>query len=127
MLRILLVEEKTPFRDALQQLLQNRFPNADIKAVDTCEEAEEKIALLVPEFVFINIHLSTGKGLEVVRKAKIKHSGITFLALADSDLPEYHVASRRSGVDFFVPKDQWSGDKMIALVDTILMAADDDG
>lgn len=127
MLRILLVEEKTPFRDALQQLLQNRFPNADVTAVDTCEEAEEKIALLVPEFVFINIHLSTAKGLEVVRKAKIKHSGITFLALADSDLPEYHVASRRSGADFFVPRDQWSGEKMIALVDTLLVAVDDNG
>jgi len=126
-LRIFLVEEKTPFRDALQQLLQNRFPHADITAVDTCEEAEKQIALLVPEFVFINIHLSTGKGLEVVRKAKIKHSGITFLALTDSDLPEYHVASRRSGADFFVPKDQWSGEKMIALVDTILMEADDNG
>lgn len=127
MLRILLVEAKTPFRDALQQLLQNRFPNADVTAVDTCEEAKEKIAVLVPEFVFISIHLSTGKGFEVVRKAKIKHSAITFLALADSDLPEYRVASRRSGADFFVPKDQWSGEKIIALVDTILMEAHDIG
>jgi DNA-binding NarL/FixJ family response regulator len=125
MLRILLAEKKTPFRNALQQLLQNRFPNANITAVDSCKDAEEMIASLVPDLVFINIHLSSGKGFEVVRKTKTPT--ITFLALADYDLPEYHVASRRSGADYFVPKDQWSGEKMLALVDTILMEADTDG
>lgn len=120
-----MVEEKTPFRDALQQLLQNQFPNADVTAVDTCEEAEQNVAFLAPEFVFINIHLSTKKGLELVRKVKTKNSAITFLTLADYDLPEYRVASKRSGADFFIPRDQWSGEKVIALLDAILMEVDD--
>jgi DNA-binding NarL/FixJ family response regulator len=121
MLRILVVDTFTPFRESLQSLLQDKFTDAVIKSVETCMGAEKEMSLFSPEIVFINIHLSTGKGFELARMIKRRYPAITILALADSDLPEYHVASRRCGIDFFVPKDQWPVEKMLALVDSILM------
>ena len=121
MLRILIVDENTPFRESLQILLQGRFPDAVIEIADTCEDAEKKIVSVCPEIAFLNIHLTAGKALEWVQGVKRRYPALMIMALADNDLPEYHVASRRSGVDFFVPKDQWSGAKMLALVESILM------
>ena len=121
MLRILIVDENSPFRESLQVLLHDRFPDAVIEVVDTCEDAEKKIVVLSPGIAFLNIHLTDGKALEWARGVKQRYPAIMIMALADNDLPEYHVASRRSGVDFFVPKDQWSGGKMLALVESMLM------
>lgn len=127
MLKMLLVEEKTPFRVALYRLLQNHFPKAEIASANTCLEAEQRVALSVPDFIFINAHVGSEKGLDFVNRIKPKYSTIKFLVLADNDLPEYYVAAYRAGADFFLPKDQWSGEKMIALVETLLMEGAYDG
>ncbi len=121
MLQILLVDESNPFRDALKHLLQNRYPESVVEQVATCRESEEKIASMAPHIVFINIHLTDGKALALAKTIKSLHPDITLMGMADCDLPEYHVASRRAGIDFFVPRDQWTGEKLLALVDSILM------
>jgi hypothetical protein len=35
-------------------------------------------------------------------------------------LPEYKIAIEKSGVEYMVPKDDWTGEDMIALVQSIL-------
>ena len=57
----------------------------------------------------------------MARKIKNACPATTIVAIADDDLPEYRVASRRADIDYFVPKDQWSADKILALVETILL------
>ena len=125
MLQILLVDESSPYLDSLKNLLQNRYPESVVELVGSCQEAENRIASKIPHILFVNIHLSSGKGLDLAKSIKSAHPGITLMALADYDLPEYHVASRRADVDFFVPKDQWTGEKLLGLVDSICMNLDE--
>ena len=40
--------------------------------------------------------------------------------LTSYDLPEYKAAAEKSGVEHMVPKDEWTGEDMVALVHTIL-------
>lgn len=127
MLRILVVDTHTAFRDSLTRLLANRFSDAVVATADTCGEGRERIAACAYHMAFVNIHLDSGNGLEMARELKMQHPGVTTLALADCDLPEYHVAIRRASIDFFIPKDQWSSEKMLALVDSIVTTEDGAG
>ena len=45
---------------------------------------------------------------------------MTVLAMAEYDYPEYHVATHRAGIDYFISRDQWPGHKLAALLENIM-------
>ena len=73
-----------------------------------------------PDLLFIEIHLPSESGLDLARQIKIDHPDIIIVILTSYDLPEYQAAAKESGVAHLVPKDDWTGEDMIALVHTIL-------
>jgi len=70
--------------------------------------------------IFLEIHLPSESGLDLARQIKIDHPEIIIVMLTSYDLPEYRAAALESGVAHLVPKDDWTGEDMIALLDTIL-------
>jgi hypothetical protein len=45
---------------------------------------------------------------------------VTIALLTSYDLPEYHAAAKESGIEHLVPKDEWTGEDMVALVQSIV-------
>ena len=66
------------------------------------------------------MHLPSQNGLDLARQIKSDHPEIIIVILTSYDLPEYQVAAKESGVDHLVPKDAWTGEDMLDLVQSIL-------
>ena len=73
-----------------------------------------------PDLIFLEIHLPSESGLDLARQIKHDHPEIIIVILTSYDLPEYEAAAKKSGIEHLVPKDDWTGEDMVALVHTIL-------
>jgi len=81
-------------------------------------EGLRKTKISHPNLVFIEIHLPMESGLDIARAIKAVHPDIIIVILTSYDSPEYHNAAQELGIDRVVPKDDWTGEDMIALVQT---------
>ena len=73
-----------------------------------------------PNLIFMEIHLPSESGLDLARQIKIDQPEVIMVILTSYDLPEYKTAAEESGIEHLIPKDDWTGEDMIALVHTIL-------
>ncbi len=120
MFKILIVDPNNPFRRSLKKVLVNRFPFVDIQEVSNGSQGLEMVQNFRPNLLFIEIHLPSENGLDLARQIKIDHPEIIIVILTSYDLPEYKAAAKESGIEHLVPKNDWTGEDMIALVHTIL-------
>jgi DNA-binding NarL/FixJ family response regulator len=120
MFKILIVDPNDPFRRSLKKVLVNRFPFVDIQEVSNGSQGLEMVQNFRPNLLFIEIHLPSENGLDLARQIKIDHPEIIIVILTSYDLPEYKAAAKESGIEHLVPKNDWTGEDMIALVHTIL-------
>ena len=120
MFRILIVDPNDPFRRSLKKVLHNRFPLVDIKEAADGVEGLHKVEVFDPNLIFLEIHLPAESGLDLAGRIKAGHPDIIIVILTSFDLPEYKIAAENMGVEHMVPKDDWTGDDMIALVQSIL-------
>ena len=120
MFRILIIDPNKPFRQSLKKVLVNRFPFIDIQEAPDGEEGIKAVPGFHPDLIFLDLHLPSESGLELARRIKIGYPDIVVVILTSYDSPEYKTAAMDSGVEHLVPKDDWTGEDMIALVHTIL-------
>ena len=120
MFRILIVDPNDPFRRSLKKVLHNRFPLVDIKEAADGVEGLHKVEVFDPNLIFLEIHLPAESGLDLAGRIKDDHPDIIIVILTSYDLPEYKIAAENMGVEHMVPKDDWTGEDMIALVQSIL-------
>jgi len=120
MFRILIVDPNVPFRGLLKKVLVNRFPLVDIREASDGGEGLAMVQGFSPDLIFLEIHLPSESGLDLARQLKIDHPDIIIVILTSYDSPEYRVAVEKSGVEQLVPKDDWTGEDMIGLVDRII-------
>lgn len=125
MFKILIVDPNKPFRRALKKVLINRFSFLDIlEAVDAIE-AVAKVQDFDPNLIFLEIHLPSESGLDLARRIKSARPEIVIVILTSYNLPEYKKAAEESGIEHFVPKDDWTGKDMVDLVRVILTDIND--
>jgi CheY-like chemotaxis protein len=120
MFKILIVDPNDPFRRSLKKVLVNRFPFVDIQQASDGSKGLEMVQGFSPNLIFLEIHLPLESGLDLARQIKTDHPEIIIVMLTSYDFPEYKAAAEESGVEHLVPKDDWTGEDMIALVHTIL-------
>ena len=120
MFRILIVDPNDPFRRSLKKVLHNRFPLVDIKEAADGVEGLHKVEVFDPNLIFLEIHLPAESGLDLAGRIKADHPDAIIVILTSYDLPEYKIAAENMGVEHMVPKDDWTGEDMIALVQSIL-------
>jgi len=116
----LIVDPNDPFRSSLKKVLVNRFPAVEIQEAADGIEGLQKVASFDPDLIFLEIHLPTETGLDLAGRIKADHPETIIVILTSYDLPEYKTAVEKSGVEHMVPKDDWTGEDMIALVKSIL-------
>jgi DNA-binding NarL/FixJ family response regulator len=127
MFKILIVDPNGPFRRSLNKVLVNRFPFVDIEEATDGKEGTDKVVTFHPNLIFIEIHLPKENGLDLARRIKADHPDIVIIILTSNYLPEYQTAVEESGIEHLVPKDDCTGEDMIALVQSILSGFDIDG
>jgi two-component system response regulator YesN len=120
MFKILIVDPNDPFRRSLKKVLVNRFPFVDIREASDGNAGLKMVQGFNPNLIFLEIHLPSQSGLDLARQIKHEHPEIIIVILTSYDLPEYQAAAKESGVEHLVPKDDWTGEDMMALVQTIL-------
>jgi CheY-like chemotaxis protein len=120
MFKILIVDPNGPFRRSLKKVLANRFPFADIQEAADGPEGLQIVEADHPDLIFMEIHLPDETGLDLAARIKAHHPDIIIVILTSYDLPEYKTAIEESGVEHMVPKDDWTGEDMIALVQSII-------
>ena len=120
MFKILVIDPNRPFRQSLKKVLVKRFPFVKIREASDGKVGLVKAGSFHPDLIFLEIHLPDENGLDLARKLKTDHPDIIIVILTSYDLPEYQAAAEESGVEHMVPKDEWTGEDMIALVQSIM-------
>ena len=120
MYKILIVDPNDPFRRSLKKILINRIPFVDIREASDGNGGLEMMQSFKPNLIFLEIHLPSASGLDIARQIKHTHPEVIIIILTSYDLPEYKDAVKKSGIEHLIPKDAWTGEDMIALVNTIL-------
>lgn len=119
MFKILIIDPNDPFRRSLKKVLVNRFPFVDAREAADGDEGLLIVEAFQPDLIFLEIHLPTETGLDLASRIKADHPDIIIVILTSYDLPEYKLAVEQLGVEHMVPKDDWTGEDMIALVQSI--------
>lgn len=120
MFKILIVDPNNPFRGLLKMVLSSQFPFVAIRGAADGRQGLERIQSFNPDLVFLEIHLPRESGLELARQVKRVRPETIIVLLTSYDSPEYRAAAAQSGIEHMVPKDEWTGEDMIKLVQTIL-------
>jgi len=105
--RVLIVEDNAFFLQFLKEALHSRFPSMDILEATNGDEAMEKIKMLPPNAIFMDLRLPGENGFELTKKIKAQHPNIIVVILTNYDLPEYREAAYQCGADHFLPKDSF--------------------
>ena len=119
MLKTLIVEDNTTFRQSLKELLCARFPFMDVEEAGDGEEALQKIAGLVPDIIFMDIKLPGENGLQITKKVKAEYPEIIVIILTYYDLPEHREAAFQCGANHFLSKGT-STQEVVELVQSIV-------
>ncbi|MDX1707717.1 MAG: response regulator [Desulfobacterales bacterium] len=123
MFRILIIDANIPFRKSLSKIISDRFPHTEISEASTADQGLTRLKLSTPELVFIDIYLPDRNGLDLAKTIKAAYPEIIIAIFAVYDSPEYQAAANDSGVEYLIPKDDWTGADILALVKTILADA----
>ena len=116
MLRVLLVEDNDTYRQAFKERLSQHLSSMIIEEATTGEEALQKIKMVPPHLIFMDIRLPGMNGLQLTQKIKKDFPNIRIVVLTGYDLPEYREAAGRYGADGFFVKESLNWDEIEVLV-----------
>lgn len=120
MLRILIIDPNIPFRESLGKIIRDRFPSFEIQESAAADEGLRTLKTFAPQLIFIDIYLPDRNGLDLAKEIKTSFPEIIIAIFARYDSPEYQAAVDDSGVEHLIPKDDWTGEDILTLVESIL-------
>lgn len=104
MITILIVEDNALIRRSFRDILCRQFPLVSVEEAEDVREAIEKVQLLRPSLIFLDIKLPGGNGLYLTKKIKAQFPTTTIAMITPYDLPEYRKAAVEWGANFFLSK-----------------------
>jgi two-component system response regulator YesN len=102
MLRTLIVEDYSFFREIFKTRLLEHFPSMIIDEAINGKEAMEKINQMPPHLIFMDICLPGSNGLQLTRTIKKYYPNLKIAMLTAFDIPEYRQAAEQDAERFFV-------------------------
>ena len=123
MFKILIIDPNIPFRKSLSKIIHDRFPQLEIVEASTGDQGLIRLKKFTPALVFIDIYLPDHNGLDLAKTIKTAYPEIIIAIFAMYDSPEYQAAANDSGVEYLIPKDDWTGSDFLALIESILANA----
>ncbi len=104
-LRTLIVEDNASFREILKEKLRTPFPSMVIDEAADGNEALQKVDILKPELVFMDIRLPGENGIQLTQKIKTRYPNTKVIILTSYDSLEYRGAAIQAGGNCYIPKD----------------------
>ncbi len=104
----------------LRQIVRSRFPYVVVEEAVDGRECRTKVKSFLPNLIFLDIHAPGENGLALARKIKSENPAVIIVVFTSYDLPEYRLASLQAGCDFFIPKDLWTGEEILSLIETVI-------
>jgi DNA-binding NarL/FixJ family response regulator len=114
--KTLVVEDNTPYRKFLKEMLQEEFPSMVIEDAGDGREALKKVDSFCPDLILMDIRLPDESGLELTKKIKKECPNIIIFILTSYDLPEYREAAVQYGATAFLTKDSSTKEEIVKLV-----------
>ena len=121
MMRALIVEDSSIYRQLLKEALQSRFPSMDVLEATDGKEVLEKVEIDHPDLILMDIKLPGESGLDLTKKIKGQHPDIVVIVLTAYDIPEYREAAYQYKANYFLSKGSASKETILALVESILL------
>ena len=100
--RVLIVDDEVDICYLLKGIL--KFKNIEANYVTTLAEAEVHLQHNDPPLVFLDNHLSDGKGMDYVRRIKREHPSTAIIMITAHDTTLDRERAYKEGVDFFIGK-----------------------
>jgi YesN/AraC family two-component response regulator len=123
MLKTLIVEDSTHFRQMLKEILLARFPSMDVKEAKDGSEVLRMVKTFLPHIIFMDIRLPGETGLELTQKIKRDFPQVNIIILTNYDLPEYREAASKFGANHFLSKGVTTRDQISAIIESIIANA----
>ena len=120
MLKILIIEDSTSFRQSLKDVLTREFPLIQIAEAADAEEGLQDIQFKVPDLVLLDLHLPGTSGLELAKKLREDHPDMIIIILTSYDLEEYRNAAQKSGANHFFSKGTTTVKELLTVIHKFL-------
>ena len=120
-MNILIIDPNIAFQRSLKKLLGKHFPQVDVDVASDGQEGLGKISVGGPQLILLDIHLPGKSGLHMAGQIKSKHPDAIIALLTSYDLPEYQTAAKDAGIQYLIPKDEWTGEDIVSLVRSIVL------
>lgn len=120
MINILIIDPNIPFQQSLKKLLLKHFPHVSVDVAASGPEGLGKISAVRPQFILLEIHLPDNSGLDLAGQVKSAHPEAIIALLTSYNSPEYEIAAKNAGIEHLIPKDEWTGDDIVGLVQSIV-------
>lgn len=118
MIRVAIVEDHKPTREALTKLLRHSPELVCVGAYGNAEQAEREIPLHLPNVVLMDINLAQTSGIVCVEKLKRGHPEIEFLMLTTYDDTDLIFSALRAGASGYLLK-RAAPDELLAAIEGV--------
>jgi DNA-binding NarL/FixJ family response regulator len=115
LIRTLLIDDSPEFLEAAQRFLASDQKIEVVGALTTGKDAVEKVTLLQPDLVLIDLAMPGTNGLEATRGIKEIPNPPQVIILTLYDNYEYQIASEAVHADGFISKSEF-GSKLLPLI-----------
>jgi DNA-binding NarL/FixJ family response regulator len=116
---VLLVEDDDATRERLARAVE-LFPGLRLVAVaSSCREAREQLERVRPAVLLVDLGLPDGSGIDVIREAKRRHSGIEVMVITVFGDDRHVVSAIEAGATGYVLKDgsdEYIGQSILEIV-----------
>ena len=120
MINILIIDPNIPFQQSLKKLLLKHFPHVGVDVAESGPQGLGKINTVCPQIILLEIHLPGNSGLDLAGQVKSAHPEAIIALLTSYNSPEYETAAKNAGIEHLIPKDEWTGDDIVGLVQSIV-------
>jgi DNA-binding NarL/FixJ family response regulator len=105
-LRVYLVEDAVSYRDRLSDFLSEPGEVEMVGSADTEDAAMHELRARRPDVVIVDLHLKAGSGIGVIASLRALRPDPppTIVVLTNYALPEFEVACRARGANYFFDK-----------------------
>jgi DNA-binding NarL/FixJ family response regulator len=119
MLRILIIDPNTFFRESLGKIIIDRFSGIEIQEATDGAKGLNRLKTFAPQLIFIDIYLPDRSGLDLAIEIKTAYPEIILAIFTRYDSPEYQAAANDSGIEHLIPKDDWTSKDILQLVEAV--------
>jgi len=125
MVRVLIVDDQVPFRQAARAVVESTDTFVVVGAVATAEEALPVVDQLRPDLILMDVNLPGMDGMEASRVLRAGHPHVAVILLSSYDEAEFADVTADCGAAAYLPKSVFGPDRLDAVWAAITAAAGD--